>query len=207
MRSNNIEDVYIRGDSVVARRCQLVAPCSYRQSSPWHRATATGRKKRAVSFPHKQRRLVIYGSRGGALHASVLGSLLLHRVRVRASARGSSFATCNGSSRMANGGAASRGPPDGSPAALRGLVQQPLLHAYEARKDPEAHGFGPAEPDGGASSVRTCFSGLNGLFFEHNYSTCCSTVAGASVAPPSTISETMCLNPVCNQSFPSSTRH
>ncbi|CAD6260662.1 unnamed protein product [Miscanthus lutarioriparius] len=64
---------------------------------------------------------------------------------------------------MANGGTASRGPPDGSPAALRGLVQQPLLHAYEARKDPEAHGFGPAEPDGGASFVWTCFNGLNGL--------------------------------------------
>ena len=67
---------------------------------------------------------------------------------------------------MANGGTASRGPPDGSPAALRGLVQQPLLHAYEARKDPEAHGFGPAEPDGGASFVRTCFNGLNGLSGE-----------------------------------------
>jgi len=70
---------------------------------------------------------------------------------------------------MANGGAASRGPPDGSPAAL---VQQPLLHAYEARKedpaacDGEAHGFGPAEPDGGASFVRTCFNGLNGLSGE-----------------------------------------
>lgn len=63
---------------------------------------------------------------------------------------------------MANGRPASRGPPDGSPAALQGLVQQPLLHAYEARKDPEAHGFGP-EPDGGASFVRTCFNGLNGL--------------------------------------------
>jgi hypothetical protein len=40
----------IRGDCVVARRCQLVAPCSSRQSSPWHRATATGRKNEPLAF-------------------------------------------------------------------------------------------------------------------------------------------------------------
>ncbi|KAG2566677.1 amino acid transporter AVT1I-like [Panicum virgatum] len=70
---------------------------------------------------------------------------------------------------MAISGAASRGAADGggSAASLPGL-EHPLLHAYEARKDPaaaadrEALCFGP-DAAGGASFVRTCFNGLNAL--------------------------------------------
>ena len=59
---------------------------------------------------------------------------------------------------------------DGSAASLPGL-EHPLLHAYEARKDPaaaadrEAQCFGP-DAGGGASFVRTCFNGLNALSGE-----------------------------------------
>jgi vesicular inhibitory amino acid transporter len=80
---------------------------------------------------------------------------------------------------MAIGGAAaSPGAADGSSSSLPGLLEHPLLHAYEARKeeaeaagdddDHEAQEFFGAEHDagGGASFVRTCFNGLNALSGE-----------------------------------------
>ena len=91
---------------------------------------------------------------------------------------------------MAISGAASRGAADGggSAASLPGL-EHPLLHAYEARKDPapaadpdhEAQCSGP-EAAAGASFVRTCFNGLNALSGERACSLQSGGVRASSLA-------------------------
>ncbi|TVU14241.1 hypothetical protein EJB05_37696, partial [Eragrostis curvula] len=73
---------------------------------------------------------------------------------------------------MAIGGAASPDPPHGSLAAALPGLEQPLLHAHgtlPGRKEPASGGVqdheaqrSPEDNDG-ATFVRTCFNGLNGL--------------------------------------------